>query len=205
MFAIYTGEPGYFGTSPSPDPVHSAKLARRLPLRAEGSGLLTELEPWPPSSSIAVGMYERGALVLHRSLCDHCLRADTHPVTQEMRELFPGGTFIALGLHSVVNYFGYTVVEGDRIRRYGGAEDHLDADYGELLAEEQPHFARSSVQAGMRYFRFPGDEDEYDAPAYGEELVMDLSRRLFGRSLREFEASPVRVFCFQRTPWWKFW
>jgi len=58
----------------------------------------------------------------------------------------------------------------------------------------------------MRYFtspEFPGEE--FDAPAYGEELVMSITARLFGRPLNQLHESPVTVPYFQRRPWWHLW
>lgn len=206
VFAVYHGEPGYFGSAPTPDPERSADLAARLPLRVTRDGRTGALDLWPPSSSVGVGAYDRGALVVDRSLLDECMRADSHPVTEELLRMYPTGTFVAFGIHSVVNYFGYTVIDRNRVRRFGGAEDHIDEDVGELLAEEVSHFERSTVRNGMRYFtspEFPGEE--FNAPAYGEELVMSITARLFGRPLKELRESPVNVQYFPRRPWWRLW
>jgi hypothetical protein len=206
VFAVYQGEPGYFGSSPIADIARSAELAARLPLRVTGSGRAGELELWPPASSVGVAAYDRGALVVHRSLLDECMRADQHPVTEELLRRYPAGTFVSFGLQSVANYFGYTVIDQGRVRRFGGAEDHIDADVGELLPEEISHFQNSTVRDGMRYFRspeFPGEE--FDAPAYGENLVMSITARLFGRPLNQIHESPVTVQYFPRKPWWHLW
>lgn len=206
LFAVYRGEDGYFGTSPVADPDRSAELAARLPLRATGTGTAGPLELWPPSSSVGVGAYERGALVVHRSLLDDCMRADGHPVADELRSAHPDGTFVSLGLHSVVNAFGYTVIEGEDVRRFGGAEDRIEEDAGDLLPEEAPHFERSTVRDGRRYFTSPDlPGEELDAPAYGEELVASVAARLFGRRLDPLEPPAVGVPYFARRPWWKFW
>jgi len=39
LFAIYEGEPGYFGEAPVSDMAQSFELALRLPLRAYGRGV----------------------------------------------------------------------------------------------------------------------------------------------------------------------
>lgn len=207
IFAIYNGEAGYFGTGPTPDLARSSELARRLPFRIAGEVGVAGLELWPHARRIGVGVYERGALVVHSSLLDDCLSADSHGVTEAMLEFFPDGTFLALGLHSVVNFFGYTQIEQGRVtRRFGGAEDHLDADLGVPLAEEIPHFERSTVRDGMRYFVTPAlPDEEIDAPAYGEELVMALSPRLFGKPLRDLDGPIVTIPYFAQKPWWRRW
>jgi hypothetical protein len=206
LFAVYQGQLGYFGSSPIADTARSAELAARLPLHVTGHGMAGGLELWPPSSLIAAGAYERGALVVHRSLLDECMRADDHPVTKELLRMYPDGTFVSFGLHSVVNYFGYTVIDQGRVRRFGGAEDHLDEDVGDLLPEEIGHFENSTVRDGMRYFtspEFPGEE--FDAPAYGEDLIMSITARLFGRPLNRLQESPITVPYFRRRPWWQVW
>ncbi|HEX7117842.1 MAG TPA: hypothetical protein VF212_03595 [Longimicrobiales bacterium] len=197
MFAVYQGEPGYFGSSLVADPARSAELIARLPFRITGRGSAGELEPWPPSSSIGIGAYERGALVIHQSLLDECMRADEHPIAKELLRMYPGETFVSFGLHSVVDYFGYNVLAQGKVRRFGGAEDHIDEDVGDLLPEEVSHFENSTVREGMRYFTspaFPGEE--FDAPAYGEELVMSITARPFGRPLNDFDRSTITVQYF---------
>ena len=206
VFAVYQGPPGYFGSSPIADTARSAELAARLPLRVTGHVKPGALDLWPPSSAVGVGAYERGALVVHRSLLDECMRADRHPLAEELLRMYPGGSIVTFGLQSVVNYFGYTVIDQGRVRRFGGAEDHLDEDAGELLPEEIGHFQNSTLRGGMRYFtspEFPGEE--FDAPAYGEELVMSITARLFGRPLNQLHESPVTVPYFRRRPWWHLW
>jgi hypothetical protein len=207
VFAIYEGEPGYFGGAPVPDMASSSELALRLPLRAFGTGRNGKLDVWPPSALVGIGVYDHGAIVVHRSLMDECLRAASHPVTEELLRMYPTGTFVSFGLHSVVNYFGYTVIEGGQlVRNFGGAEDHIDADDGSLLPEEAPHFENSTVRDGMRYFtssQFP--DEEFDAPAYGGTLVMALSVQLFGCTLNDLREPPVMIPYFSRRPWWKFW
>lgn len=178
-----------------------------LPLRASRPDLVGDLELWPPSGLVGISVYDRGALVVHRSLLDECLRADSHPVTNELLRMYPEGTFVSFGLQSVINCFGYTVIEHGRVRRrFGGAEDHIDVDDGSLLPEEEPHFERSTVRDGMRYFTSPElPGEEFDTPAYGEELVMGLTIRLFGSPLHQLRESPVTIPYFSRRSWWRFW
>jgi hypothetical protein len=209
MFAVYKGEPGYFGISPKLDQQKSIKLANALPFRFTGKSQVKDLEIWPPKSQVGVGVYEHGALVVHQWLVENPNHVQKHPAYKLMSELFPNGIFIFMGLHSVVNYFGYAVFEnGKFIRSYSGAEDHIDAEFGELLPEERPHFEDSYVMDGMRYFKseeFP-DED-LDAPAYGDTLVMDLSVRLFGKRLddKDFPMPTCDLLYFSRKPWYQFW
>lgn len=206
VFAVQQGGPGYLGSSPPPDVARSAELASRLPLRAKGDGRPGALELWPAAPWVGVGAYERGALVVHRSLLDECVRADAHPVAEEMLEMYPGGTLIALGFHSVVNCFGYTVAEQGSVRRFGGAEDRIEEDSGGLLPEEEPHFESSTVRDGMRWFTPPDlPGEELDAPAYGEELVASVGERLYGRPLDGPPRPPLTLHYFARNPWWRWW
>jgi len=207
MFAIYEGEPGYFGSSPQPDQQKSIKLANSLPLRLTGDNEVRDIDIWPSKSLVGVGVYESGAVVVHQWLVENPEHVQKHPACKQMLDMFPNGTFMFLGLHSVVNYFGYAVIEkGKSIRCYGGAEDHIDSEKGELLPEEKPHFENSYVADGMRYFKsaeFP-DED-FDAPAYADALVMDLSTRLFGKRLDDLNFPHLNMLFFKRKPWYQFW
>jgi len=204
IFAVYSGEEGYFGRQPQINQKETARLAKNLPFRIEGDGMLKELNPWPVSGFAEVGVFEKGALVIHRSLLDECVRAQDHAVTKSLISRFPHGKFLALGLHSVVNCFAYTFMEGGAtIRQFGGAEDHIDADQGDLLTEEAPHFERSFLRDGMRYFKSP--EGEFDATAYGETLVMGITTRLFGKPLNDPTLDLPRLLYFKLKPWWKIW
>ena len=209
MFAIYEGESGYFGSLPKPDEKKSITLANSLPFSFSGKKKITDLDIWPPKSLVGVGVYEYGAMVIHKWLVDSPEQVQKHPAFKLMLDLYPNGTFIYLGLNSVINYFGYAVFDkGKLIRCYGGAEDHIDADVGGLLPEEIPHFENSYVENGMRYFKdesFP-DED-FDAPAYGETLVMELSIRLFGKRLddKDFLEPTFDLYYFSKKPWYQFW
>jgi hypothetical protein len=207
MFAIYEGESGYFGNSPKPDQQKSIELANSLPFRFSGKKHVADLDIWPSRSLVGVGAYEHGAMVVHQWLVQNPDQVQKHPAFKPMLEMFPDGTFIYLGLNSVINYFGYAVFEkGKLIRCYGGAEDHIDSEAGELLPEEKLHFENSYVSNGMRYFKskeFP-DED-FDAPAYGESLVMDLSVRLFGKSLDDINFPHLDLYYFSRKNWFQFW
>lgn len=185
----------------------SNDLALRIQLRVSGPGETAEFSTWPPSSLVGAAVYEQGAIVVHRSLMDDCLNAAGHIVTRELLRLFPNGTFLSFGLHSVVNYFGYTVIQSGQTRRnFGGAEDHIDADHGELLPEENPHFERSTLRDGMRYFKVPEfPDEEFMAPTYGETLVNDLTTRLFGMRLFEVDTPLPDIYYFPRRPWWRIW
>src|SRR5208283_4611218 len=146
----------------------------------------------------------RSLSIVRCSLMDERLRADTHAVTEELLRMYPTGTFISFGLHGVVNYFGYTVIEqGQLIRNFGGAKDHIDADVRSLLPEDVPYFESSTVLEGMRYFKPSHFADEaFDASAYGDTLVMALSARLFGRPLNDLHEPPLMIPYFSRRPWW---
>ena len=97
---------------------------------------------------------------------------------------FPQAAVLRVGLHSVVNLWSYAYFERGRlVRAYGGcADEGVMLDEGDLLPEERPHFERSVVRDGERFFyaEIDGRTEEFDASAYGEELAFEVMGRFFG-------------------------
>jgi hypothetical protein len=83
-------------------------------------------------------------------------------------------------------------------------------DVGDLLPEERPHFERSVVRNGERFFHaeIDGRDEEFDASAYGEELAFEVMGRFFGgrpdrvhRGIDPFEL-PMEAFEREEWRWW---
>jgi len=109
-----------------------------------------------------------------------------------------------MGLHSVVNYYGYALFQGTTLLRVraGSADDGVIVDQGAWLPEEQQLFAKSIVRDGERFFlqEIDGTVEEFDHSAYGEEFVFDLSRRFFGKRIDQMDTWEIEMESFAAAP-----
>jgi hypothetical protein len=88
-------------------------------------------------------------------------------------------------------------------------------DEGDLLAGEQPHFERSVVRDGRRFFykEINGQIEEFDASAFGESLVFEVMSRFIGcrpdQSRDDLDPIELPMEAFERESgrrWWRlFW
>ncbi len=181
--------PGYLGTMPT----HDTERARRLiadlglgPCRSRG---MTTFEEGIYPERLVVGAYDGAAVIGTPDLINTSERIGRNPLILRVLETFPKAAVLAVCLHSVVNLFGYAYFEdGVLLRAYGGsAEEGVVVDQGELLPEERPHFERSVVRDGQRFFYadINGQMEEFDASAYGETLAFEVMGRFFGCPLDE--------------------
>ena len=94
---------------------------------------------------------------------------------------------MAIVLHSVVNLWGYSVYsKGQLLRSAAGAsDDGLLVNEGAPLPEELRGLKECAI-------------DKVDEEGYGEELVFDVSARMFGRRMDAFDELPLRMTEFKR-------
>ncbi len=189
IFAIFAAEEaGYFGTLPPHDPARAERLREQL-----GLGGYDHVGPsrfvdamYPRGGALHIGAYPRGMI-----LCDVDLPAcffdaqSRHSINgagmefgefkSRLLALYPDGLVVALVLHSVVNLWGYSVYSRGALLRSaaGASDDGLIANHGAPLAEEAAILGICPV-------------DGVDAEGYGEELVFDVSARLFGKRIDAF-------------------
>ena len=171
-------------TMPTHDPERARRLIEELglgPCRSRGTttfdlGISVEL--------MVIGAYEGAAIIGHPDIVNACLEPRADPMTARILTVFPQAAVLRVGLASVVNLWSYSYFEQGRlVRAYGGsADDGVVMDEGELLAEEHPHFERSVVRDGQRFFyaEIGGKTEEFAASAFGEELVFEVMRRFLG-------------------------
>jgi hypothetical protein len=128
--------------------------------------------------------------------------------------VFPQAAVLRIGLHSVVNLWSYAYFErGRMLRAYGGsADDGVVLDQGDLLAEEQPHFERSVVRDGRRFFykEIHGQIEEFASSAFGESLVFEVMSRFIGcrvdRVAEDVHPTELPMERFERVSgrrWWR--
>ena len=103
-----------------------------------------------------------------------------------LTSFFPDTEICALVLHSVVNFWGYSISKNnEKIRvRAGSAESGTFIEHGDVIEEEKALFAKSEITNGKRLFHFDDMPDEYFTDdQVGENFVFDISKRYLGEQL----------------------
>jgi hypothetical protein len=191
-------EPGYLGTLPPHDPERARKLISALGLgRCRSRGMTTfDVGIYP--DHLVVGAYDGAAVIGTPEILDSCTSLGDERLMARILHLFPQAAVLRVGLHSVTNLWSYAYFEGGRLlRAYGGAADEgVVMDEGQWLPEERPHFERSVVRDGWRYFyaEINGQMEEFNAPAFGESLTFEVMGRFFGcRPDQGSEVDPLEL------------
>jgi hypothetical protein len=159
---------------------------------------------------LTIGAYECAAIVGDPELGHVYSSVDRYPLVLRLLETFPSAAVLSITLHSVVNLFGYYYFERGRLLRAyaGSADEGVMVDQGDLQPEEKPFFARSKVRDGERFFLadINGQENEFDAPSFGESLVFEMTAKFFGCTLDRFDAWDLKMEQFERKkkPWWNY-
>ena len=209
-------EPGYLGTMPPHDPGRAERLIADLGLGRHRSRGMTTFDEGIYPEHLVVGAYDGAAVIGHPEIGNSCLDSGADPLTARILAAFPQAAVLRVGLHSVVNLWSYAYFEAGRlVRAYGGcADEGVMLDVGDLLPEERPHFERSVVRDGRRYFyaEIDGRDEEFDASAYGEELAFEVMGRFFGcrpdQAKDESDPFELPMEAFERVGggrwWWPF-
>lgn len=195
-----TDQAGYFGSRP----LHSAATAEDVRARLG----LADYEPvgeedfltalHPRRGALYIGAYPGGTIVCESSLPAYFFDDRSHraisgesskftAVKAQMLKLYPDGELMAIALHSVVNLWGYSVYSrGQLLRSAAGASDNgLLANTGAPLPEELRGLQACAI-------------DKVDEEGDGEELVFDVSARMFGRRMDAFDEIPLRMTEYRR-------
>jgi acyl carrier protein len=175
---------GYLGTMPPHDPQRARRLIADLGLGPCRSRGMTTFDEGIYPDRLVVGAYDGAAVIGDPQIIGAGFSPAADPLLGRVRALFPKAAILRVGLHSVVNLWSYAYFEGGKLlRAYGGAaEEGVVVDEGEWLPEERPHFERSVVRDGRRYFYadIGGEQEEFSASAYGETLAFEVVGRYFG-------------------------
>jgi hypothetical protein len=209
-------EPGYLGNMPEHDPERARRLIADLrlgPCRSQG---MTTFDEGVYPERLVVGAYDGAAVIGDPKIIDSCTSLGDDPLMRRVLGQFPQAAVLRIALNSVVNLFGYEYFEGGKLRRgfAGCADEGVMLDVGEWLPEERPHFERSVVRDGKRFFRVDinGAAEEFDASAFGEELVFEVMGRFFGcrpdQAKDESDPLELPMEAFEREErrrwWWPF-
>ena len=200
-FAIFaTDQPGYFGSKP----LHSTSAAEDVRARlglADYEAVGEEdfdVAMYPRQGALYIGAYPGGTILCESSLPSHFFdersqraisgtSARFAELKSRLLTLYPNGEVMAIVLHSVVNLWGYSVyARGQLLRSAAGASDNgLITNIGAPLPEE----LRSLQQCAI---------DKIDEEGDGEELVFEVSARMFGQRMDAFEDLPLRLTAYRR-------
>jgi hypothetical protein len=208
-------EPGFLGTMPPHDSERARRLITDLGIAPHRSRGMTTFDEGIYPDQLVIGAYDGAAVIGAPSKFHEFEPMAGHPLIPRILRTFPQAAVLVIGLHSVVNLFYYSYFEsGKLLRAYGGAaECGVMLDVGPWLPEERPHFERSVVRDGMRYFlvETDGQKEEYNAPAFGEDLVFELMAKFFGcrpdRVHPKIEPGELAMESFERVKprwWWPF-
>nr|WP_148598346.1 hypothetical protein [Aquisphaera giovannonii] len=166
--------------------------------------------------TLVIGAYEGAAIIGHPDIVNACLEPRADPMTARILTAFPEAAVLRVGLHSVVNLWGYAYFERGRLTRaFGGsADDGVVLDEGDLLDEERPYFERSVVRDGRRFFLadINGQMEDFDASSFGEELTFEIMGRFLGcrpdRTSEKIDPIELPMESFEpvksRRWWWPF-
>jgi hypothetical protein len=209
-------EPGYLGTRPPHDSGQAKRLIADLGLGSCRSRGMTSFDEGIYPDHLVVGAYDGAAVIGAPNLIESFVLPSHGPLIPRILKTFPRAAILSVSLQSVVNLFGYAYFEESTlVRAYGGAADcGVVVDVGEWLPEERPHFERSVVREGKRFFysEIDGCVEEFSTDAYGETLVFEVMARFFGCILDQSHPTieplelPMESFDCERPKrwWWPF-
>jgi hypothetical protein len=190
--AFATDEPGYFGSMPKHDEQRAEQWRGQLGLdRFDPVGIeRLDAAIYPRNGALYVGAYPRGVIVCHSRLPGHFFDEESRrkiwgtssafkDFKSRFLDFYPGGEVLALVLHSVVDLWGYSVyARGALVRCAAGTADNgLIVSTGIPLSEEARILASCPIE-------------EVSEKVLGEDLVFDVSTRMLGKRIDEFDELP---------------
>ncbi|MFO0891090.1 MAG: hypothetical protein U0790_18340 [Isosphaeraceae bacterium] len=208
--------PQHLVTMPTHDPERARRLISDLGLGPFQSRGMTTFDVGIFPETLVIGAYEGAWIIGHPDIATVCLEPRADPMTARILAAFPDAAVLRIGLNSVVNLWGDAYFEqGKLVRAFGGsADDGVVLDEGDLLDEERPHFERSVVRDGQRFFfaDIDGQMEEFDTSAFGEELTFEIMGRFLGcrpdRTSEDIDPIELPMESFEpvrsRRWWWLF-
>jgi hypothetical protein len=159
-----------------------------------------------------IGRYKNSLIISNLEIPVSFYSEKLNETEKKFISLAPHSEIGAFVLHSVVNYWGYAIIQnGQKIRvKSGNGDDGVTIDIGDPLPQEEELLSKSKVDAdGKRLYHLDSDSDEpYTEDQVGEEFVFQMYRRYFGEQL-DHDDELIEVLCkgysIRVKPWWKFW
>jgi hypothetical protein len=148
-----------------------------------------EAEPFevalnPKEGQVYIGTYKDCLIICTPDIPLQIIETQNSALERAISSIFPKADISAFVLHSVVNLWGYTVLQnGKKIRaRAGNCDDGTYLDQGDPLDAEQELLSQSTLdQNGQRVYYFKDDPDEaYSEDQVGENFVFALAARYTG-------------------------
>ncbi len=141
----------------------------------------------PDNKEVYIGSYKGNILICVQELPTTFLNQIILKGEKALANFFSEETEIcAIVLHSVVNFWGYSVSKNnEKLRvRAGSAEDGTFIEYGNPLQEEKELLSKAKQIEGKRLFHFEEHPEEYFTDdQVGENFVFDITKRYFGETL----------------------
>jgi hypothetical protein len=174
----------------------------------------------PPSNTVYVGSYNNRILICDQDSSLQLIEKNESAFETRLKTLFPNSAICAVGLHSVVNFWGYSViVNGQKIRaRAGEADRGTYVDMGVPLPEEEALLRMETTDAeGNRVYKLPELPDElFTDDEIGESFVFAVCAKYLNEELDAADNKLMdTIFSGYRyskiadekasKPWWKFW
>lgn len=208
-------------------------------LQALGFANLTKIddEPFesvinPDDDTVYVGTYKDNLLICAPDIPMQFFEDEVSHVEKTLIEHFPTSEICSIILHSVVNLWGFSVIQnGQKIRvKAGSADDGTFVDVGEPLEEEKDLLSKSTLdKKGNRIYLLEDFPNEpFNEDQVGENFVFEICSRYFGAPLDRSDEllfeTPMKGYSYsnfgqsnntqqpveqntsnREKPWWKFW
>lgn len=170
----------------------------------------------PEDNKVFIGSYKDNLLICTQEIPMLFYEKVESQIEVILKNKFPQSEICTIALHSVVNFWGYSVIKnGQKIRaRAGSADDGTFLEFGEPLEEEKELISKSKLdEDGNRIYLI--DEDSFYEDQVGENFVFSICKRYFGVELDFadellFETNLTgykfkRISTNDKQAWWKFW
>lgn len=141
----------------------------------------------PKDEKIYIGKHNGNTIICMQDIPLESLDIRMSRAETALSEAFDNADVVTFVLHSVVNLWGYSVVEnGKKIRvRAGSSDGGTMIEFGDILPEEKGLMSQSQIdENGQRIFTLDGHpEYEYSEDQIGESFVFNISAKYFGEAL----------------------
>jgi hypothetical protein len=165
------------------------ELGFRNLLKIENDSFETAM--YPEQGKVYVGKYNGNIIICADELPLDFFNESLSATEKTLIKFFPKSEIFAASLHSVINHFGFAVINaGKKIRvKAGDADSGTTIDIGKPLEQEEELLAKSKIDDnGQRLYYLDKNSDEpYFENQVGENFVFEIFRRYTGEELSSDE------------------